>query len=69
MAELPSINSIDSMATSTATYDELQSRVEKLHEQSESVKASESEAALAGINAKIAKYGSTAAQLRVKRTR
>lgn len=51
------------MATATPTYDELQEQIKKLTEQAEAIKASEIEAVLTDMKAKIAKYGLTAAQL------
>lgn len=51
------------IATSTPTYDELQEQIKKLTEQAEAIKASEIEAVLSDMKAKIAKYGLTAAQL------
>lgn len=63
MTESTSTKRIKPMATSTPTYDELQAQIKKLQEQAESVKASEIEAVLTDMKAKIAKYGLTAAQL------
>lgn len=56
------------MATSTPTYDELQAQIKKLQEQAEAVKASEIEAVLADVKAKIKKYGLTAEQLGITST-
>ena len=51
------------MATATPTYDELQEQIKKLQEQAEAIKASEIQAVLTDMKAKIIKYGLTAAQL------
>lgn len=63
MTESTSTKRNKPMATATPTYDELQAQIKKLQEQAEAVKASEIEAILTDMKAKIAKYGLTAAQL------
>lgn len=63
MTESTSTKRIKPMATATPTYDELQAQIKKLTEQAEAIKASEIEAVLTDMKAKIAKYGLTAAQL------
>ena len=63
MTESTSTKRNKPMATATPTYDELQAQIKKLTEQAEAIKASEIEAVLTDMKAKIAKYGLTAAQL------